>query len=54
MTLVLLAASFPERAASTLNEDERLYGATYAAWRAQDAATDQIATLAQAQFRGHV
>jgi Ser/Thr protein kinase RdoA (MazF antagonist) len=50
MTLVLLAACFPDRVNGTLGEDDLLYGATYGAWQAQYTATDQIAALARFRF----
>jgi Ser/Thr protein kinase RdoA (MazF antagonist) len=50
MTLVLLAAYFPERMIGAVQEDELLYGATYAAWQAQYAAGPAIAEFAQAEF----
>jgi Ser/Thr protein kinase RdoA (MazF antagonist) len=51
MTLVLLAACFPGLANGLLAEDDLLYGATYGAWQAQYAASDQIAALARARLK---
>jgi Ser/Thr protein kinase RdoA (MazF antagonist) len=53
MTLVLLAACFPDRMNGTLHDDDLLYGATYATWQRQYAATDQIAALARRRFAAY-
>lgn len=54
MTLVLLAAYFPERVEQKLGDDELIYGATYHAWQAQYEATDAIAALARSRFEAHL
>jgi Ser/Thr protein kinase RdoA (MazF antagonist) len=51
MTLVLLAAAFPDRVTGTLGAQDLLYGSTYAAWQAHYAASDQIAAVARREFQ---
>jgi Ser/Thr protein kinase RdoA (MazF antagonist) len=53
MTLVLLAAYFPERIQNTLADDALIYGAPYAAWQAQFDAAEEIAAIAQKRFEQH-
>lgn len=48
--LVLLACCFPRRVDGTLTDDEQLYGASYAEWRAQHEASGEIAALALERF----
>jgi Ser/Thr protein kinase RdoA (MazF antagonist) len=50
MTLVLLAAFFPTRCTGELSDTALVYGAPYAAWQAQYAATPTIAALASERF----
>jgi Ser/Thr protein kinase RdoA (MazF antagonist) len=53
MTLVLLAACFPDRIDGTLDDETLIYGATYPAWQAQYDAATEIAALARARFEQH-
>ena len=52
--LVLLAGYFPARVTQTLQDNELIYGATYAQWQAQCEASDAIAKIARRHFENYL